>query len=95
MKELKEGTASKRVGLTTTGRPARTGAPIFDASGKQVGAVTSGVPSPTLGKNVAMGYVPAALAPIGTKLQVQVGAKLQPAEIVKVPFVPTRYHKVN
>ena len=58
LRELKEGTATKRVGLTTTGRPARTGALIFDQQGKQVGTVTSGVPSPTLGKNVAMGYVP-------------------------------------
>jgi aminomethyltransferase len=57
--ELKTGPATKRVGLTTVGRPARTHAIIFDMDGKEVGEVTSGVPSPSLNnKNVAIGYVP-------------------------------------
>jgi aminomethyltransferase len=58
LSELKSGPSQKRVGLTTTGRPARTGAHIFDLAGAQVGHVTSGIPSPSTAKNVSMGYLP-------------------------------------
>jgi hypothetical protein len=34
------------------------------------------------------------LAAAGTKLQIKIGNKIQPAEVIKTPFVPTRYHKV-
>ncbi|NWI96614.1 GCST protein, partial [Pitta sordida] len=57
-----------------------------------LGTVTSGCPSPSLGKNIAMGYVEAAHSRAGTKLTVEVRKKQHPALITKMPFVPTHYY---
>ena len=55
-KELGEGPARKKVGLIVKeGAPAREGAEIADADGTVIGRVTSGGPSPTLSKNIALG----------------------------------------
>lgn len=51
-----------------------------------VGVVTSGTTSPTLGKSIAMGYVPTELAAVGTRVAIDVRGKLLAAEIVKGPF---------
>ncbi|NWZ71567.1 GCST protein, partial [Acrocephalus arundinaceus] len=56
------------------------------------GTVTSGCPSPCLGKNIAMGYVEAAHSRAGTQLTVEVRKKQHPAVITKMPFVPTQYY---
>ncbi|KAM6343849.1 aminomethyltransferase, mitochondrial isoform 5-T5 [Alca torda] len=56
------------------------------------GTVTSGCPSPCLGKNIAMGYVEAAHSRAGTALTVEVRKKQHPAVITKMPFVPTQYY---
>ncbi|NXM66165.1 GCST protein, partial [Serilophus lunatus] len=56
------------------------------------GTVTSGCPSPSLGKNIAMGYVEAAHSRAGTQLTVEVRKKQHPALITKMPFVPTHYY---
>ena len=85
--------ARVRVGLHVTGAPAREGAEIADKSGSVVGRVTSGGPSPSLGKNVAMGYVPPALSAPGTELDVIVRGKPQPAVVATTPFVPQRYYR--
>ncbi|NXU50204.1 GCST protein, partial [Turnix velox] len=56
------------------------------------GMVTSGCPSPSLGKNVAMGYVEAAHSRSGTVLAVEVRKKQHQALVTKMPFVPTHYY---
>ncbi|KFP71089.1 hypothetical protein N310_09034, partial [Acanthisitta chloris] len=56
------------------------------------GTVTSGCPSPSLGKNIAMGYVEAAHSQAGTQLTVEVRKRQHPALITKMPFVPTQYY---
>ncbi|HEY8427209.1 MAG TPA: glycine cleavage system aminomethyltransferase GcvT, partial [Sandaracinaceae bacterium] len=82
-----EGVARKLVGFEMTGRGiARHGYPIVDASGAHVGAVTSGSPGPTVGKNIGLGYVPTALAEPGTKLGVEIRGKVVDAVVVKTPF---------
>lgn len=83
----------KRVGLLVKGAPAREGAEILDASGKAVGIVTSGGFAPSLGKAIALGFVPPELAIVGTKLQVSVRGRAQPAEVSPTPFVPHRYFR--
>ncbi|KQT49603.1 hypothetical protein ASG47_04610 [Devosia sp. Leaf420] len=83
----------KRVGLLVEGAPAREGAEILDASGAVVGVVTSGGFAPSLGKAIALGFVPPALTTPGTKLQVSVRDRAQPAEVVPTPFVPHRYFR--
>lgn len=51
------GVSRRRIGLTVEGAPAREGAEIVDADGTVIGKITSGCPSPTLKKNIAMGYI--------------------------------------
>ncbi|MEQ9638025.1 MAG: glycine cleavage system aminomethyltransferase GcvT [Devosia marina] len=83
----------KRVGMIVQGAPAREGAEILDASGKTIGVVTSGGFAPSLGKAIALGFVPPDFTAPGTKLQVAVRNRAQPAEIVPTPFVPHRYFR--
>ncbi|NEX93407.1 glycine cleavage system aminomethyltransferase GcvT [Caulobacter sp. 17J65-9] len=94
MAELGGAASRVRVGLSVLeGAPAREGAEIADADGKVVGKVTSGGPSPTLGRNIAMGYVPPSLSALGTRLNVIVRGKSQAAEVVATPFVAQRYFR--
>lgn len=66
-------------------RAARAGAKICNSNGEQLGTVTSGVFSPSLGQAIAMGYITAAL-PCGTKLLLSAGRKDIPGEITELPF---------
>ena len=65
---------------------ARHGYAIYDADGGAAGTVTSGGPAPTLEKNVGLGYVPARLAAVGTKLSIDCRGKRVGAEVVSGPF---------
>ncbi|KAJ7794571.1 hypothetical protein B0H14DRAFT_3114803 [Mycena olivaceomarginata] len=90
--QLKEGPPRRRVGLVVEGAVAREGAKIVDPATKDVlGAVTSGIPSPTLGTNIAMGYVRNGSHKKGTQLGVEVRGKVRGAKVVGMPFVGTRY----
>ena len=82
-----------RVGLSITGAPAREGAEILDSEGNAIGVVTSGGFAPSLGKAIALGFVPPTHAEPGTQLQVSVRGRAQPAEVVPTPFVPHRYFR--
>lgn len=77
-----------RVGLRVEGRrAARRGYPVHDPdTGRQVGYVTSGAPSPTLGYPIAMAYVDPALAEPGTPLEVDIRGQRARAEVVPLPF---------
>ncbi|WP_374573008.1 glycine cleavage system aminomethyltransferase GcvT [Phenylobacterium sp.] len=91
-RELESGPTRKRVGLKVLqGAPAREGAEIADETGAVVGRVTSGGFSPSLGCPIAMGFVPPALAAVGTSLKVIVRGKAQPCEVTSMPFVAHRY----
>ncbi len=80
------GPPRRLVGLTLEDRNiARHDYPIL-YDGQPVGTITSGTLSPTLGYPVALGYVPPALAKIGTTVEVAIRNKLFPAIIVKRPF---------
>jgi aminomethyltransferase len=59
---------------------------VYDAAGEKIGVVTSGSPSPTLGKNIALAYVPPALAAPGSKLFVEVRSQKVKAQVVPTPF---------
>lgn len=83
----------RRVGLIVEGAPAREGAEIAEVGGDVVGKITSGCPSPTLGKNIAMGYVKTPFNKAGTTLEVLVRGKRRKAEVVKMPFVKSNYLK--
>lgn len=87
------GVESRRVGLVVQGAPAREGAQILSEDGKEIGQVTSGCPSPTLGKNIAMGYVKDGFHKSGTEVEVLVRGRKRKAAITKMPFVETKYYK--
>lgn len=94
--ELLNGASRKRVGLLPEGRaPVRGGAPLFAAEGdaEPVGTVTSGAFGPSLGGPMAMGYVPAALAAIGTRLFAEVRGKKLPVTVATMPFVTPNYKR--
>ena len=92
--EIDNGPVQKRIGLTVDGKqPVREGATILDREGNQVGRITSGGHSPTLGRPIAMGYVATALAAPGTFLKLEQRGKLFQAQVVPMPFVPHQYHR--
>ncbi|MFJ8558885.1 glycine cleavage system aminomethyltransferase GcvT [Streptomyces microflavus] len=81
----------KLVGLIAEGRRVpRAGYPVVAVGGpdgKVIGEVTSGAPSPTLGKPIAMAYVDAAFAAPGTEgVGVDIRGTHEPYEVVALPF---------
>lgn len=55
-------------------------------AGEQVGVITSGSPSPTLCKNIALAYVPPAMVAIGTPVYVEIRSQKCKAQVVATPF---------
>jgi glycine cleavage system T protein (aminomethyltransferase) len=55
-------------------------------AGEVVGVVSSGSPSPTLGKNIALAYVPPAMAVLGTIIYVDIRGHKYKAHVVSTPF---------
>ena len=55
-------------------------------NGERIGVVTSGSPSPTLGKNIALAYVPPTFAAVGTILYVEIRGQKCKAQVVATPF---------
>jgi len=92
--ELENGAAQKRVGLLVEGKqPVREGALILDSEGSEIGKITSGGHSPSLGRPIAMGYVASTLAEPDTTLTLEQRGKLFQATVTPMPFVPHRYHR--
>ncbi|TEY46194.1 hypothetical protein BOTCAL_0320g00050 [Botryotinia calthae] len=87
------GVERRRIGLIVEGAPAREGADIVNDKGEKIGNITSGCPSPTLGKNVAMGYIKDGFHKAGTDVGVVVRGKERKAKVTKMPFVPSKYWK--
>ena len=55
-------------------------------AGERIGVVTSGSPSPTLGTNIALAYVPPAFSAVGTVLYVEIRGQRYKAQVVATPF---------
>jgi aminomethyltransferase len=55
-------------------------------AGDAVGVITSGSPSPTLGKNIALAYVPPQLSAVGTTILVEIRGNKYRAKVVPTPF---------
>ena len=84
--KIKEAGPKRRIaGLVVSGGVARHGHPVV-SGGEAVGVVTSGTFGPTVEKNIALAYVPSALAKAGTELGVRIRDRDVPATVVKVPF---------
>ncbi|MGW3914600.1 glycine cleavage system aminomethyltransferase GcvT [Streptomyces sp. NPDC005070] len=75
------------VGLIAEGRRVPRAGFSVVAGGEVIGEVTSGAPSPTLGKPIAMAYVDAAHAAPGTTgVGVDIRGSHEPYEVVALPF---------
>ncbi len=59
---------------------------IVDADGNNIGRVTSGTMSPSLGKGIGLGYVTKENSKIDSDIFIQVRKKQIPAKVVKLPF---------
>ncbi len=86
--EAKEaGLAKRLVGFEMEDRGVpRTGYPIYDAEDNEVGHVSSGSYSPTLEKNIGLGFVPTDRIKWGTRLQIGVRNRKLNAVVTKIPF---------
>lgn len=87
------GVKKRRVGFIVEGPPAREGHWIIDGNGSQIGQVTSGCPSPSLGKNVAMGYINDGEHQAGKVWNALIRGREHKATITKMPFLPSKYWK--
>ncbi|HET6501006.1 MAG TPA: glycine cleavage system aminomethyltransferase GcvT [Amycolatopsis sp.] len=73
-------------GLRGMGRRSpRHGYRVLDGE-REVGTVTSGALSPTLGYPIAMAYLPRELGEPGTELTVDIRGRIEPVEVVSLPF---------
>jgi len=82
-----KGVTRTLVGLEVVERGiARDGYRCLNEHGEAIGYVTSGSPSPTLGKNIALAYVPPAMSAIGTPVFVEIRSQKCKAQVVATPF---------
>ena len=91
--ELAHGPSRVRVGLRPEGRaPMREGTLLFDGE-EQVGVIASGGFGPSVQAPIAMGYVAASHAKIGTTLTAELRGKRLPVTVSAMPFHPTTYKR--
>jgi len=87
--EAKEkGYTKKLVGFKLIGRGIpRQSYLLFSANNEEIGVVTSGTMSPTLGEAIGIGFIKPEFAKIGSEFNVQIRGKLVSAVVVETPFV--------
>lgn len=83
-KQKAEGVRRKLIGFEMRGRGIGRDGYEVRVGGRPAGWVTSGGPSPTLGTNIGMCYLPAELAQPGTAIEIVVRG--EPVEAVTVPL---------
>jgi aminomethyltransferase len=84
-----KGLTRKLVGFEMTDRAiARDHFEVINDAGEKIGYVASGSPSPTLGKNIGLAYLPIALTALGTRFKVRdpERGRVSGAVVVKTPF---------
>ena len=92
--QLEHGAPRHRVGIRPLGRaPARAHTEIQNDGGKRIGEITSGGFGPSFNGPVAMGYVNADYAKVGTPVTLIVRGQSQDAQVERLPFVPHSYFK--
>ena len=84
----------KRVGLVALERvPVREHTELQTLTGERVGEVSSGLLGPSINQPVAMAYVRADQAALGTRLNAIVRGKPVAMQVAAMPFVPNRYYR--
>lgn len=84
----------KRVGLVALDRvPVREHTELQTPTGERIGEVSSGLLGPSINQPVAMAYVRADQAALGTRLNAIVRGKPVAMQVAAMPFVPNRYYR--
>ncbi len=84
-----EGPKKKLVGfeIPEKGKIPRQHFKIKDAAGNEIGEVTSGTQSPSLGKAIGLGYVKTEFSTIGSEIFIEIRNQAVKANVVKTPFL--------
>ncbi len=90
LKQKIEGVSKKLVGFEMIDRGIARKDYRICKDGHPVGTVTTGMFSPTLQKNLGLGFVPPELSAIGTEFDVEVRGKLLKARVIRTPFYSNR-----
>jgi aminomethyltransferase len=86
--QKKDGVTKKLVGLEMVDRGIpRHGHLIQSKDGQEIGVVTSGTQSPSLGRPIGMAYVATPYAAEGTEVNVMIRDNSVKAKVVKIPFL--------
>jgi len=85
----REGVKKLRIGLVMQGRTIPRHGFELASEGEMVGEVTSGTLSPTMNRGIAMGYLEQTSAKEGTRVDVRVRERYEPATVTKMPFYDT------
>jgi aminomethyltransferase len=88
LRQKTEGVKRTVAGMLTernVGSP-RHAAPVFTATGEEVGTVTSGSFSPSLNKGIALVLIPPEFSEIGTELFIDIRGKRASAAVCETPF---------
>jgi aminomethyltransferase len=86
LKVKEQGLKRKLIGIEMIERGVCRGGYAIYEDDQQIGILTSGAPSPTLNKNIGMGYVGASYAVVGKPVFVDIRGKRVAAQIVALPF---------
>jgi aminomethyltransferase len=86
VKIKEKGPKRKLIGIEMIERGVPRGGYAVYENDQLIGALTSGAPSPTLNKNIGMGYVEAAHAVVNTTVLIDIRGKRTAARIVALPF---------
>jgi aminomethyltransferase len=85
--QKEQGVSKKLVGFEMVDRGIpRHDYEIVDAEGTNIGIVTSGTQSPSLGKAIGMGYVKTEFAGVDSEIYILIRDKKIAAKVVKLPF---------
>jgi len=91
--QKEKGLERKLVGFEMIERGIARGGYEIAKDGTVVGFVTTGSFSPTLQKNIGLGYVPVAISDLGAEFDVIIRGKAVKAKIVETPFYQPRYYR--
>lgn len=89
-----QGVSRKLVGFEMVGKGiARSDYPVHNLAGEPIGIVTTGMPTPTLGRPLGLAYVPIDLSKEDSEFDVIIRGKPVRARVIKTPFYKPRYKK--
>jgi len=90
LRQQTEGITKQLVGMIMEGAGVPRHGYALWSGDQQIGVVTSGTQSPTLGVGIALGYAPPSFATVGASIAVEIRRRRVPARIAALPFYRRR-----